>query len=627
MLRRSTALFALCAALLAQLQCKTAPTTVLLELRRGQGLPALDHIKLSIFDVEGATPINDKRIPKTGKPELPDSVVLYPKKSNGELRIFAIGIKEGAVAGEGVTRVTLVSGTQVRAVVVINPGTLADSDGDEVPDAIDNCPKVPNPSQGPCTGDDGGPNDGPADLFDGPLPDLAPDLPIPDIDCDVDKDTYISPACGGDDCDDGEAKVNPGETEGPPGSASCSDSLDNDCDGNPDLKDTDCVDCKSDADCDDNTVCTADTCEKGLCKNAPVNEGMACTSDNKCVENAKCTAGKCTGQAKTCTPSGQCKVATCNPAKGCGESDKKDGTSCSDSDPCTDNETCQSGVCVTPPQNPECYIGGTCYADGDKSSSDSCQVCDTQSSTTSWTLASGYCFIWSNCYADGYKQNSCRVCDVSNSTSSWTLLSGWCRIGGTCYQKDATGSGCQVCDPSKSTSEWSIKPDCGIVLVALNNGHTGNLGGLSGANSKCQTEATAAGLTGTYKAFVSTSTQNVKDLISTTSASQPVYNSQGQELFSSWTSIFTGAKWDSGENIYSFDGKKVDEGQGASPEWDDAVCWHGSKPDGTVHADTCTNWTVTTGNGAGGEVDLNQLMTIQTKACTTNHAVICVRVP
>jgi hypothetical protein len=615
--RPFTAAAVLCV-LLAPLQCKTAPTTVLLEVRSGPGLPALDHIDLSIYDEEGVTPVNEKRIPETGKPKLPDSVVLYPDRSSGVLRLLARGMKGGAVAGEGVTRVTLVSKAQTRAVVVINPETLADSDGDEVPDSIDNCPKIPNPSQGPCTDDDGGP----LDLVSDRQPD---DLPLPDQDCDVDRDTYISPACGGDDCNDGEAKVNPGETEGPPGSPSCSDNLDNDCDGNPDLQDSDCVNCTSDAECADSTICTDDTCTQGLCVNTPANEGKSCTLDNKCVVNAKCTAGKCSGQPKTCTPSGQCKVATCNPAKGCGESDKKDGTACSDSDPCTDNETCQGGVCVTPPQDPECYIGGTCYANGDKNST--CRVCDTQSSQTSWTLLAGYCYIWNTCRADGYKPDACRVCDVSKSTSSWTLLGGWCRIDNTCYQKDAAGTGCEVCDPGRSTSAWSIEPDCGIVLVALNNGHTGNLGGLAGANTLCQNEATAAGLTGTYKAFLSTTTQDVRDLIPTASASQPVYNSKGQELFSSWSSIFYGAKWGSGETIYAFDGKKVDENTGASPEWTAAECWHGTTFNGTAHINTCTDWTVTTGSGACGEIDTNQLMSAWSRLCSSNRAVICVRIP
>ena len=59
---------------------------------------------------------------------------------------------------------------------------------------------------------------------------------------DVDGDGYYDETCGGDDCDDSEADVNPGVTEGPPGDPTCSDGLDNDCDGTADDEDPDCID-------------------------------------------------------------------------------------------------------------------------------------------------------------------------------------------------------------------------------------------------------------------------------------------------------------------------------------------------------------------------------------------------
>jgi len=57
---------------------------------------------------------------------------------------------------------------------------------------------------------------------------------------DLDSDTYISEQCGGDDCDDGNAGVNPGGVE-ECGQATCSDGLDNDCDGLTDMGDPDCL--------------------------------------------------------------------------------------------------------------------------------------------------------------------------------------------------------------------------------------------------------------------------------------------------------------------------------------------------------------------------------------------------
>ena len=65
---------------------------------------------------------------------------------------------------------------------------------------------------------------------------------------DTDGDGYGDPAgltCThlGRDCADSNPDVNPGAQEGPDGDPTCSDTLDNDCDGNVDLADLGCVEC------------------------------------------------------------------------------------------------------------------------------------------------------------------------------------------------------------------------------------------------------------------------------------------------------------------------------------------------------------------------------------------------
>ncbi len=62
---------------------------------------------------------------------------------------------------------------------------------------------------------------------------------------DNDMDGYGDPASGACespdlDCDDGNAAVNPGATEGPAGDATCSDGLDNNCNGLTDAEDPNC---------------------------------------------------------------------------------------------------------------------------------------------------------------------------------------------------------------------------------------------------------------------------------------------------------------------------------------------------------------------------------------------------
>jgi hypothetical protein len=68
---------------------------------------------------------------------------------------------------------------------------------------------------------------------------------------DTDGDGYgdpASPACTypGWDCDDTNPEVNTGASEGPDGDPTCSDTMDNDCDGDVDLADFNCIPCTDD---------------------------------------------------------------------------------------------------------------------------------------------------------------------------------------------------------------------------------------------------------------------------------------------------------------------------------------------------------------------------------------------
>ena len=63
---------------------------------------------------------------------------------------------------------------------------------------------------------------------------------------DRDEDRFFDAACGGDDCDDTDFDINPGAQEGPPQEPTCTDGIDNDCDGLIDAEDeADCV-CRDD---------------------------------------------------------------------------------------------------------------------------------------------------------------------------------------------------------------------------------------------------------------------------------------------------------------------------------------------------------------------------------------------
>jgi hypothetical protein len=357
------------------LACKAVPTSILLEIRAGTGVADLEELRLTVIS-SADVPVKERRVPAEGRPTLPGELVLYPPDAAATVRILVRGLRGGSVTAEGATVVPLERERQTRATVTLGAGRLPDRDGDGIPDGIDSCPDLPNPSQGPCSGD-AGVDARPDAAGDGaPLRDLAPDRGGDlggDLDCDRDKDTYRALACGGDDCDDDRASVHPGASEGPPGDATCSDGIDNDCDGGKDQQDTGCKVCNVDNQCDDKNPCTADACVSGQCENTATSEGASCDDKNACTTGTVCTNGACAGgSAVSCQPStNPCKQVSCNPASGCVTGNRADGTACNDGLYCTNPDACKAGVCTGPAR--DCSAGVlACHARTCNESTDQC---------------------------------------------------------------------------------------------------------------------------------------------------------------------------------------------------------------------------------------------------------------
>jgi hypothetical protein len=138
--------------------------------------------------------------------------------------------------------------------------------------------------------------------------------------------------------------------------------------------------------CEDGDLCTVgDTCQNGTCqsgnavdcshldtqcregfcdqqtgncsvRNKP--DSTACDDGNPCTENDTCQGGVCTpgtqiANCVTCSnaadcpqPSSQCQQAVCTQAGICAVENKPNNTACDDGNPCTNNDKCQGGVCV-----------------------------------------------------------------------------------------------------------------------------------------------------------------------------------------------------------------------------------------------------------------------------------------
>jgi hypothetical protein len=284
---------------LAATGCKSAPATVLLHIRADATLTSLDELQLNVIGTGGFL-VNQQRVPAQGAAALPGDLVLYPRDL-GALRIGVRALLAATPVGEGAVKVQPRSGAQVEATVTLQGGLLPDTDGDGVPDAIDNCPVQANPDQGPCPAADGG--------------------------ADARADAGL----------DGRADGRPDARR------------DSRADLGIDLR----ITCTSDSQCDDKSPCTADSCSAGQCKHQAINEGQTCDDGNACTTSTSCKSGVCGGGVATSCPVAPdpCSPYVCDPAKGCAIQPLANGVGCDDGHYCTTPDSCTSGKCGGPARN------------------------------------------------------------------------------------------------------------------------------------------------------------------------------------------------------------------------------------------------------------------------------------
>jgi hypothetical protein len=115
--------------------------------------------------------------------------------------------------------------------------------------------------------------------------------------------------------------------------------------------------------CDDNNLCTTDSCDPATgCAHAnntnPCDDGSACTTGDAC------SGGRCVGgAAPNCDDGNVCTDDSCDPATGCAHANNI--ASCDDNNACTQTDTCQAGSCtggnpVVCTASDQCHVAGTC---------------------------------------------------------------------------------------------------------------------------------------------------------------------------------------------------------------------------------------------------------------------------
>jgi len=161
----------------------------------------------------------------------------------------------------------------------------------------------------------------------------------------------------------------------------------------------------------------------------------------------------------------------------------------------------------------------------------------------------------------------------------------------------------------------------------------GNLGGLAGADEKCQTAASTAGLTGTYKAWLSDSITAVKDRLS--HGTVPYVRTDGVVVANNWNDLTDGTLK---EQIVCDENRQcyfVDIDNYWIPIWTDSTaagnrdcnCNDGLDPTPYLTT-TCLNWTTNSnvysgsvGNGTASDSDWTNVF--DWSNCNTLRSLIC----
>jgi hypothetical protein len=338
------------AACLAAACAPEIPASLQLTVVADDGTPTPDHVRVAVFDDRGIAFAATTFAVASGASRRLGTVVIFPQHKDAQaLRIFAQGTRDTMVVSQGTTVGRLIAGQQSPIQVTLSAAAAPDRDGDGVPDAIDNCPAVPNPQQQDARHDGTG-------------------------------DACRSDA-GGPDAADGDVGD---EDARPPGDASMRST------GAPCSSAIQCETgfCVGDVCCE--SACT-DTCRScalpgraGQC--APVPAGQvdpragcmvelpgSCGLDGTCdgagacrkhPAGTECRAGSCSGSDRilpgTCDGMGSCaagRTQTCAPYACDGATC---GQSCGAGQPCANGVACVNGSCGKQPLGAACSAGAAC---------------------------------------------------------------------------------------------------------------------------------------------------------------------------------------------------------------------------------------------------------------------------
>ena len=174
--------------------------------------------------------------------------------------------------------------------------------------------------------------------------------------------------------------------------------------------------------CDDDNVCTTDSCDPGQGCIHALNQAP-CDDDNICTSGDHCSLGECVSSGVlTCNDSNACTDDSCEPATGCNFAPNT--VPCDDGNACTEEDACSGGQCK-PGKSASCDDSNLCTDD--------------------------YCDFEIGCLHVDNKV----PCDDGNK----------CTANEMCLEGDCLGGAPVVCSDNEICTDDSCAPDVGCIFT------------------------------------------------------------------------------------------------------------------------------------------------------------------
>jgi cysteine-rich repeat protein len=311
-----------------------------------------------------------------------------------------------------------------------------------------------------------------------------------------------------------------------------------------------------DGNSDDTDACPS-TCQSAICGDGFIQHGVEQCDDANASNNVPCL---------NCMPASQCGNGMVNDNEDC------DDGNLDNTDACLN--TCKTAYCG----DGMIHHGIEECDDANKENSDACLD----------TCEPAVC-------GDGFIQAGVEQCDDGNAASADACIAN-CKLA-TCGD-GLIQTGVEECDDGNTEDTDACSNTCfarRLVFIAYptqlqDNAYQGDLGGVVGADKVCQTHAKAAGLMGTFQAWL---TENDRDTapakrFNSTAFTGWYIGTNGTLIAHGWTDLTT---LDDNGTTYIKSPIRFDEY--ALPIEIDSFVWTNTGPDGeqdprNLH---CNNWT------------------------------------